>query len=111
MAEAASPRDRLRIVADVVDKAGLSRFDVAVRQWARQDPKVKRVWRAEMKKRIAHIRGFFAELGFEGDDLEMRTRTFVAYQTSERDLFDDLSVRDREKIRGLQIALLTQGVD
>jgi AcrR family transcriptional regulator len=108
MAEAVSPQDRLRIVADVVDKAGLSRFDVAVRQWARQDQKVRRVWRAEMKKRIAHIRGFFAELGFEGDDLEMRTRTFVAYQTSERDLFDDLSVKDREKMRSLQIALLTQ---
>jgi hypothetical protein len=38
----------------------------------------------------------------------MRTRTFVAYNTSERDLFDDLSVKDREKMRSLQIALLTQ---
>ncbi len=111
MAEAESPRERLRVVADFVDKAGLSRLDVAVRQWARQDPKVRRVWREQAKKRIAFIRGFFEGLGFEGDDLEMRTRTFVAYQTSERDLFDDLSVRDREKIRGLQIALLTQGVD
>jgi AcrR family transcriptional regulator len=108
MSETSTLAERLRIIADTVDYAGLSRFDVAMRQWARQDPKVKRIWRAEMRKRIAHIRGLFESLGFEGDDLDMRTRTFIAYQASERDLFGDISSKDREKTRALQIDLLTR---
>ena len=108
MAATATPEERLQIIAEVVDQAGLSRFDVAIRQWARQNPKVRRVWRAEMEKRIAHIRGLFAVMGFEDDELEMRTRTFVAYQTSERDLFAELTIQERERIRSLQISLLTR---
>lgn len=105
--EGASPRDRLRIVSEIVDSAGLSRYDTAIRQWSRLDPKVRRVWRQEMNKRLAHIRGLFAALGFEGDDLEMRTRTYVAYQVSDREIFGDLSAGERAKLREMRIDLLT----
>ena len=68
----ATPVEKLAMVADVVDSADLSRYDNAIRQWARQDPKVRRVWRKEMNKRLEHIRGLFRNVGFEGDQLEMR---------------------------------------
>jgi len=104
----ATPAERLKIVAEVVDAADLSRYDFAVRQWARHDARVRRIWRKEMNKRIIHIRGLFSELGFEGDQLEMRTRMFVAYQVSERDLFTDLSAKQRARLREHRLKLLLQ---
>ncbi len=108
MMENATPLQRLEIISDVVDKEQLGRYDVAIRQWARQDPNVRRIWRGEMKKRLAHIRGLFKALGFDGDDLEMRTRTFVGYQISEQEVFSDLSMKARESLRRARLALLTR---
>ena len=102
----ASPAEWLATVSDVVDRYNLSRFDFAIRQWARQDLKVRRVWRAEMNKRIGMVRETIAALGFEGDELEMRTRLFVAYQVVERDLFTELSAADRTRLRELRLTLL-----
>lgn len=102
----ASPADRIEIVADAVDRADLSRYDFAIRQWARTDPKVRRTWRKEMNKRLEHVRRLFRDLGFEGDELEARVRMFVAYQVSERELFSDLTSADRARLRCLRITLL-----
>ncbi len=104
-----SPIEKLAIVADVVDQTDLSRYDSAIRQWARQDPKVRRVWRKEMNKRLEHIRGLFREIGFEGEQLEMRVRTFVAYQVGERELFSELSAKDRSRLRSIRLNLLVHG--
>ncbi|WP_170481777.1 TetR/AcrR family transcriptional regulator [Ruegeria arenilitoris] len=105
----ASPVEKLAIVADVVDQADLSRYDNAIRQWARQDPKVRRVWRKEMNKRLEHIRGLFRAIGFEGEQLEMRVRTFVAYQVGERELFSELSAKERFRLRSIRLTLLVHG--
>ena len=103
-----TPAERLAIISEIVDRKDLSRYDFAIRQWARQDPKVRRIWRTEMTKRIALLRDAFQQLGFEGDQLEMRTRLFVAYHTSERDLFSDLLAKDRARLRALRLELLLQ---
>ncbi len=104
----ATPADRLEIAAEVVDEANLARYDTAIRQWAQLDPKVRETWRTEMGKRISHIRGLFEAAGFEGDELEMRTRTFVAYQVSAREIFPDMSSADRKRLRRMQVDLLTR---
>ena len=100
------PAEMLRITAEVVDREDLSRYDSAIRQWARQDPRVRRVWRTEMNRRLEFVRGLFAALGFRGDDLEMRTRVFVAYHVVERDLFSDLSKDERVKLRDDRLQML-----
>ncbi len=102
----ASPDERLRIGAEAVDRSDLGRYDAAIRQWSRQDPKVRRVWRKEMNKRLEYVRCLFAALGFSGDDLEMRTRTFIAYQASERNLFTEMSAKDRARLRELRLRML-----
>lgn len=105
----APPAERLKIIAEVVDRSNLSKFDFAMRQWAGHDPKIRRSWQAEMKRRVGLIRDSFARLGFEGVELEMRTRLFVAYHVSERDLFQDLSAADRSRMRELRLMLLVEG--
>ncbi len=93
------PADILRLIADVVDREDLNRFDSAIRQWARQDRRVQRVWRRQMNRRIDFVRSQFLALGYIGDDLEARTRVFVAYQAVERNLFSDLTTEDRKRLR------------
>ena len=104
----ATPQERLQIVSEVVDEARLSRYDFAIRQWARLDKKVRRAWNNEMKKRLEHIRSIFRDLGFEGDELETRVRTFVAYQVSDLEIFGDLSSKERDNLRARRIDLLTR---
>lgn len=103
----AAPADRLLLIAEIVDQKHLSRYDFAIRQWAQNDQSVKRVWQKEMNKRTDVIRKTFSELGFEGDDLEMRTGLFLAYHVTERDLFSELNAKERARQRGLRIKLLT----
>ena len=105
----ASTEERLAAIAEIVDRADLSRYDSAIRQWAQSDQKVRKVWRAEMQKRIGTIRELLRGLGFEGDNLEMRTRLFVGYQVAERELFGDLTRADRDRLRKLRLRMLLAG--
>ena len=103
-----SPASRLAFVYEYIDRSHLAQFDAAVRQWAYKEPKVRRVWRKEMKQRLAFIRQLFSEIGFTDAELEMRTRLFVAYQVSERELFPDITTKDRKRLLDLRLKLLTK---
>ena len=61
----------------------LGRYDMAVRAWAAQDPKVARMVKKVDKTRFGVVRELLHEIGFEGPELEMRTRCFVAYLSLE----------------------------
>ncbi len=99
--------ERLLLIAETIEDANLSRYDMAVRLWARQSAQVRRTWRKEMSRRLDLVRGLFAELGFSGDDLEARTRLYAAYQVTGSQVFEDLSTEARNRLRKHQIALLT----
>ncbi|WP_055672528.1 TetR/AcrR family transcriptional regulator [Roseibium alexandrii] len=101
-----SAEEKLAIMADVVDQADLSACDKAIRDWAHRDPKVRRLWRAEMKERVDSVRALFAELGFAGDELEMRTLLFVGYHVSEREMFPDVKNTARANMRRLRLKFL-----
>ncbi len=103
------PEVRLMAIAESVDNSNLSRFDAAIRQWAKHDTKVRRVWRKEMNGRLSLIRCIFEDAGFRGSDLEMRTRLFVAYSVSEREIFNELTAEERKELRKARIELLTKG--
>jgi hypothetical protein len=55
-----------------------------------------------------YIRSIFRELGFEGDELQMRTRLFVVFQGSETFMFWRESKRTMKKTIESRIRLLTQ---
>ena len=96
----------MRTLADVVDKENLSRFDAAIRQWAKTDERVAEIYRSKMLRRLEFIRMIFQELGFDATAAEMRSRTFVAFVSTEREVFDDLSAAERREIRSAQLDLL-----
>lgn len=100
------PAKFIESIAEIVERDDLGKYDLAIRQWARKDLKVRRIWRREMKERLSILRGQFEALGFKGDELEMRTRLFAGYQISERELFSDLTIKKRNRLRQLRLEFL-----
>jgi AcrR family transcriptional regulator len=81
------PRARLTRIAETVLEHGLSQYDLSYLAWASIDVGVARQVRKVIDTRLDYIQAALAELGFEGQELEMRTRTFVAYEMAQASLY------------------------
>lgn len=77
---------------------GLVRYEIGIRQWALRDAEAAKVVKKVNTLRLDFTRETLAELGFKGDDLEMRTMAFVCYHTWELLMFREMS---KKKLRGL----------
>jgi AcrR family transcriptional regulator len=102
------PKKRLRTTMEMIRDKKLTRFDLSMTSWARLDSKVHKVVGKVVKMRLDYLRGIFAELGFEGDELEMRTRLFVCYHSWEDTMFPGLSNQQHSKLLKLRYKFLIQ---
>ncbi len=100
------PATRLNQVAEMVWKHDLAKYDLAIRAWAKHDAMAKRAVTKVNKLRLDYLRSFFAELGFRGDELEMRTMLFVCYQTWETPMFGKMNRQKWGKLKKRRLALL-----
>ena len=103
---ALAPRERLARTAEIVDRYDLGRYDLPLRTWALGEPTAARVVKRVTRRRLDHFRRALGELGFEGDDLEMRAHLFMGYLTWERSTFRGLSATRRAQLRPLRLDLL-----
>jgi len=101
------PKERLMRIAEAIVQYDLTRYEIPVRQWALSDPEVARAVRRVNRTRIETVRQAFVELGFTGDDLEMRTMLFVVYHTAEAPTFPEVSRKRRKEQIAARIDLLT----
>ena len=90
-----SAADRLLFIARQVVASDATRYDIPIRAWAEIDPIAAAAVKRADRIRIKVVKSLFAELGFSGEELEMRTRTFVAYYSHEAALM----LRESKKIR------------
>jgi hypothetical protein len=74
-----------------------ARYDVAVRAWAAQEPAVARRVRRVDQQRIRAVRALFEEMGFSGQELEIRTSTFVVFHSMERGFLVHASKKERRR--------------
>ena len=86
----------------------LTKYDLAMTSWARLNPRVHKVVKKIDKMRLEYLRVIFAELGFKGDELEMRTRLFVCYHSWEDTMFPDLYNQKHSKLLKLRYKYLIQ---
>lgn len=105
---ALEPKSRLAKTAEMVLKHDLGRYDMAIRQWAVQDAGAARAARKVNRMRLDLVRGAFCELGFTGDDLDMRAMLFVCYHTWESSMFPEISRKRRRQLIVGRIDLLTR---
>jgi len=102
------PKKRLLNTMEIIRDKHLTKYDLAMTSWARLDSHVHKVVKKVVKMRLEYLRVIFAELGFEGDELEMRTRLFVCYHSWEDTMFPDLSNQKHSKLLKLRYKYFIQ---
>ncbi|MCD6526545.1 MAG: TetR/AcrR family transcriptional regulator [Desulfuromonas sp.] len=90
---------RLLSVMKMIRDHKLAKYDLAMNAWAQVDPLVDEIVQRVVKMRLDFSREIFVELGFVGDELEMRTRLFTCYHAWEGVMFADA---DQDKNLRLQ---------
>ena len=99
---------RLLVTMEMVRDFELAKYDLAMFSWAKSDPLVRKVVQKVIEMRLDHVRAIFKELGFRGDEIEMRSRLFVCYYSWEGTMFADLHGQKQSKIKALRYKLFTK---
>lgn len=92
-----SPEERLLVLMEFLIEDCSARFDVAVRAWAARDPALDVLVRKADEQRLLYVRALFADMGFQGPELEMRTQTFVVYHSFDQALLSHLDQSQEER--------------
>lgn len=104
---AMEPKARLIATAEAILQFDLARHDLAVRHAAEKDDRIAEIVNRVTDLRLGFLRQTFSELGFEGDDLEMRAMLFVGYHTWEFTTFKTMSKERRRDLIKRRIDLLS----
>ena len=82
-----TPQERLQRLMEHITVGGLNRYDIPIRAWAARDTVASRIVRKADRFRSDYVQSLFREMGFSGEELEIRTRAFVVYFSAELGLF------------------------
>ncbi len=105
-----TPSERLFKLMEILTLGEQARYEVAVRAWAGFDDMAAEVVRGTDKRRIEWLRSMFHEIGFSGNEAEMRARLFVYYQLAEPSVLWREPKSKRREIMKLRHRLLTSRV-
>jgi hypothetical protein len=86
-------------VMEMICEHNLAGLDVHFHVWARKDAVVARKVRQVLRARLDYLKAIFAEAGFSGEQLEMRARLFVAYESNETLMFRFKTRSEVERLR------------
>ena len=104
------PRARLQRCAEMILELDLTRYEIGIRQFALKNERAARAVKRANNLRSDFIRNAFSELGFTGDDLEMRSMLYACYHTWEASMFPGVSRKRRKELIGKRLDLLTADV-
>ena len=103
------PKARLVATAEAILQFESARHDLAVRHAAEKDKKIAAIADRVTEFRLEFVRQTLSELGFSGDDLEMRAMLFVGYHSWEFTTFKTITKERRKELIKIRIDLLTSG--
>ena len=95
--ESATPADKLWELMCIVYEMRYARYDLMVRSLTLEFPHLRDGIAAVDQKRFDTVRALFSEIGFEGDELEMRSLIFVSVATMDQILLLDLDAEAYER--------------
>jgi len=101
-------KTRLRFLLTYLVEHDCSRYDMVVRSWAAQDPKVGKVLIKIDKLRFKFVQTLFNEMGFSETDARIRARIFVTYMSLRAGLFVKTSKREELAAIDTQIEFFTR---
>jgi AcrR family transcriptional regulator len=96
-----------RVIRMIIDYE-LNKLDATIFVWSKKSPIAKRAIKRVHKMRLEFISSLFSELGFKGNELEMRTQLFVCYHSLEYVFFSNQPKSKRDSLLKLRLRLLTQ---
>lgn len=105
-----SPKERLYALMCILNSEHHAKFDVPIRAWAMQDARVDAIVREADAQRLEFVRSLFAAMGFQGQELKMRTQTFVVFHSLEESLLGhlDQTEEERQELLKLRHAFFTR---
>ena len=101
------PVNRLRQIAEIILDYDLVRYEIGIRQWALANEKVAAAVASANQTRLDFVSGTLQELGFTGEDLEMRALLFACYHSCESIMFREISPERRRLLIEKRVALIT----
>ena len=107
-AEFPDANKRLLALLKRLTETNHARYDFAVLYWGQYEPAAKAMVQEAMDFRLNYIRSIFKELGFKGDELEMRVQTVVTFQTMELHDYNNLTKEERLRHVKLRHRMLTR---
>jgi len=99
--QSASAADRLWELMGIVYEMRYGRYDLLIRSLTLEFPDLQQSVALVDQNRYDTVRQLFADMGFEGDALDMRTLTFVA--TTSMDQLLSLDIKDEAYERQLKL--------
>jgi AcrR family transcriptional regulator len=101
-------RERVHKLLRVVSEKGLARYDISVRAWAAQEPDLVALMVKDVdERRLSFVGSLFSELGFDGQETDMRARATIAYLTYEALNLAETSDQDRSRMLNRFFELIT----
>jgi AcrR family transcriptional regulator len=101
------PQERLLHIMKTIEQYDLDRYETPVRAWADHDPEADAIVKKVYAIRIKFIKSIFAEMGFTGTDLEMRTRLWLCYATHGKAMYGKVSRQKQSEFLKLCHQVLT----
>lgn len=110
-AEGGDAREKLRRLSQLAGarRGQALRIDLAVRDWARRDPRVSRRLKRVDNRRMAYLRSLFGPLATDADDVEVRALLFYALWIGSHFIGADHPGRRRADVVRLALERLEDG--
>ena len=102
------PKQRLEQTMRMIQEYGLNKLEIVIRVWAQSDPITAKIMNKAYKMRHDFIDNLIKEMGFRGDEVEMRTQLFLSYYTLEYSMYGKQPKAKKDKLLKLRLRLLTQ---
>ena len=99
---------RLENIMKTISDYELNRAEASIFVWSQRDERVRKVMNRVNRERLRYLRALFEELGFEGDELDMRTQLFAVYAANEYSFLHHLPKSKRNRLLKRRVRLLTQ---
>jgi AcrR family transcriptional regulator len=99
---------RLRFLLAYLVEHDCAKYDMLVRSWAAQDPKVDKILVKIDKLRLNTVTALFTEIGFSDTDAKIRARIFVTFVSLRAGLFVKTSKREELAAIDTQVEFFTQ---
>ena len=101
-------KTRLLSLMEIISQKELQKYDLPMRALGLKYPEITKIVKKVDNQRLDFVRNLFVEMGFKGEELEMRTRTFVCTYAGEHVFFVKEKMKNPQKRRKLKHSFFTR---